>query len=150
MSKILNMTQSRLWQQKESCVNRTTAKSVNWTIMVGWLVCCFGLNGPLKQYFVLYRAVSQREGERKREIIGERKNVQITPTRNHCKRSRPLPYGIGSLSSTIAPPDHPRTIMTGNWNGQADTTNIRYKDRYTDLIPNEPRMELADILRRNG
>ena len=29
------------------------------------LVGCFGLNGPLRQYFSLYRAVSQREGERK-------------------------------------------------------------------------------------
>ena len=33
--------------------------------VVGWLVGCFGLNGPLRQYFSLYRAVSQREGERK-------------------------------------------------------------------------------------
>ena len=31
----------------------------------GWLVGCFGLNGPLGQYFSLYRAVSQRKGERK-------------------------------------------------------------------------------------
>ena len=31
----------------------------------GWLVGCFGFNGPLRQYFSLYRAVSQREGERK-------------------------------------------------------------------------------------
>ena len=31
----------------------------------GWLVACFGLNGTLRQYFSLYRAVSQREGERK-------------------------------------------------------------------------------------
>ena len=30
---------------------------------VGWSVG-FGLNGPLRQYFSLYRAVSQREGER--------------------------------------------------------------------------------------
>ena len=29
------------------------------------LVVCFGLNGPLRQYFSLYRAVSQREGEGK-------------------------------------------------------------------------------------
>ena len=29
------------------------------------LVGCFGLNGPLRQYFSLYRAVSLREGERK-------------------------------------------------------------------------------------
>ena len=32
-----------------------------------WLVGCFGLNGPLRQYFSLYRAVSQREGERGQE-----------------------------------------------------------------------------------
>ena len=30
----------------------------------GWLVGCFGFNGPLRQYFSLYRAISQREGER--------------------------------------------------------------------------------------
>ena len=30
----------------------------------GWLVGCFGFNGPLRQYFSLYRTVSQREGER--------------------------------------------------------------------------------------
>ena len=29
------------------------------------LVGCFGLNGPLRQYFSLYRAVSQREGDEK-------------------------------------------------------------------------------------
>ena len=28
------------------------------------IVGCFGFNGPLRQYFSLYRAVSQREGER--------------------------------------------------------------------------------------
>ena len=32
-----------------------------------WLVGCVGLNGPLRQNFSLYRAVSQREGERKEE-----------------------------------------------------------------------------------
>ena len=31
----------------------------------GWLVGCLGLNGPLRQYFSLYRAVFQREGERR-------------------------------------------------------------------------------------
>ena len=31
---------------------------------VTWLVGCFGFNGPLRQYFSLYRAVSQREGVR--------------------------------------------------------------------------------------
>ena len=45
-----------------------------------WLVGCFGFKGPLRQYFSLYRAVSQREGERG-ERIDESKNVQTTPTR---------------------------------------------------------------------
>ena len=56
-----------------------------------WLVGCFGFNGPLRQYFSLYRAVSQRKGERG-ERIDESKNVQTTPTRTYCKRNRPLPY----------------------------------------------------------
>ena len=81
-----------------------------------WLVGCFGFNGPLRQYFSLYRAVSQREGEIGEEKIEESKNVQTTPTRTYCKRSRPLPTiikivgrpGPGSLPRTIAPPDHPR------------------------------------------
>ena len=30
-----------------------------------WLVGCFGLNGLLRQYFSLYQAVSQREGEKR-------------------------------------------------------------------------------------
>ena len=59
--------------------------------MVGWLVGCVRFNGPLRQYFSLYRAVSQKEGER-RERIDESKNVQTTPTRTYCKRNRPLPY----------------------------------------------------------
>ena len=54
-------------------------------------VGCFGFNGPLRQYFSLYRAVSQRDGER-RERIDESKNVQTTPTHTYCKSSRPLPY----------------------------------------------------------
>ena len=32
---------------------------------VDWLVGCSGFNGALRQYFSLYQAVSQREGERK-------------------------------------------------------------------------------------
>ena len=45
---------------------------------VGWLVGCFGFHGPLTQYFTLYRAVSQREGERRAKMIDERKHVQTT------------------------------------------------------------------------
>ena len=35
-------------------------------LLVGWLVGCVRLNGPLRQYFSLYRAVCQREGEKKK------------------------------------------------------------------------------------
>ena len=67
------------------CLKRASA-------LLDWLlVGCFGFNGSLRQYFSLYRAVSQREGER-RERIDVSKNVQTTPTRTHCKRNRPLPY----------------------------------------------------------
>ena len=31
---------------------------------IGWLLGCFSFNGPLRQYFSLYRAVSQRDEER--------------------------------------------------------------------------------------
>ena len=41
-----------------------------------WLVGYVGLIGPLRQYFSLYRAVSQREGER-REMIDERKMSKL-------------------------------------------------------------------------
>ena len=37
--------------------------ALNGVVNVGWLVD-FGFNGPLRQYFSLYRAVSLREGER--------------------------------------------------------------------------------------
>ena len=37
--------------------------SHNHRLLVGWLVG-FGFNGPLRQFFSLYRAVSKREGER--------------------------------------------------------------------------------------
>ena len=60
-----------------------------------WLVGCFGFNGPLRQYFSLYRTVSQRDRKReskRRERIDESKNDQTTPTSTYCKRSRPLPY----------------------------------------------------------
>ena len=59
--------------------------------LLRWLVGCFGFNGPLRLYFSLYRAVSQRAEERE-ERIDESKNIQTTPTRTYCKRNRPLPY----------------------------------------------------------
>ena len=78
------------------------------------LVGCFGLNGPLRQYFSLYRAVSQREGERGEK--GQRRvkmSKQLSPAPT-ASAIGPCPTiiqivgrpGTGSLPSTIAPPDH--------------------------------------------
>ena len=44
----------------------------------GWLVGCFGLNGPLRQYFSLYRAVSK--GIERREMTDVRKKC---PNNHH-------------------------------------------------------------------
>ena len=33
------------------------------SVMVDWLVGCFGFNDPLRQYFSLYRALSPKERE---------------------------------------------------------------------------------------
>ena len=61
-------------------------------MLVGWFVG-FWHDGPLRQYFNLHRAVSQRRRQ-KREKIDERKNVQTTPTRTCCKSNNPLPYNF--------------------------------------------------------
>ena len=75
-------------------LNYASLKFVNIKIVsaLDWLVGCFGFNGPLRQYFSLYRAVSQREGER-----GEKEQMRVKmskqpPPAPFCKRSRPLPY----------------------------------------------------------
>ena len=59
--------------------------------LVGWL---FWVKRPIESIsgpFSLYRAISQREGERG-ERIYESKNSKPSPTRTYCKRNRPLPY----------------------------------------------------------
>ena len=45
-----------------------------------WLVGCFGLNGPLRQRFSLYRAVPKRDGERReKRQIREKMSKQPPP-----------------------------------------------------------------------
>ena len=89
--------------------------------LVGWLVGCFGFNGPLRQYFSLYRAVSQREGERGEKRIDESKNVQTTPNRTYYKRSKPLPYcspncrgwsGGAMVLGKLSVPGRPTILIT--------------------------------------
>ena len=76
----------------------------------GWLVGCFGFNGPLRQYFSLYQAVSQREGERGEEGQMRIKMSKQPPPAPTASAVGPCPTaiqivgrpGTGSLSSTIA------------------------------------------------
>ena len=64
------------------------------------MVGCFGFNGPLRQYFSLYRAVSQREGERE-ERIDESKNVQIlyssAPKKKIISEIKDLTFSLAGL-----------------------------------------------------
>ena len=54
------------------------------------LVSCFGFNGPLRQYFSLYRAVSQRE-RKKRKKIDERKMSKQPPPAPTASAIGPCP-----------------------------------------------------------
>ena len=54
------------------------------------LVGCLGFNDPLRQYFSLYRAVSQR-GRKKRQKIDKRKNVQTSPPAPTASAIGPCP-----------------------------------------------------------
>ena len=82
-----------------------------------WLVGCFGFNGPLRQYSSLYRAVSQREGERGEKGQRRVKMSKQPPPAPTASAIGPCPTvikivgrpGTGSLPSTIAPPDRPKT-----------------------------------------
>ena len=75
-----------VFRNKRASISNITYKMINKGI---WLVGCFSFNGPLRQYFSLYWAASQREGE-EREMSDDRENVQTTPTLTYCKRSMPL------------------------------------------------------------
>ena len=58
---------------------------------VGWLVGCFGFNGPLRQYFSLYRAVSQREGERGEKGQMREKMLKQPPPAPTASATGPCP-----------------------------------------------------------
>ena len=73
----------------------------------------------MRQYFSLYRAVSQREGERgEKEQMRVKMSKQLPPAPT-ASAVGPCPTviqivgrpGTGSLPSTIAPPDHPRKYV---------------------------------------
>ena len=123
-----------------------------------WLVGCFGFNGPLRRYFSLYRAASQREGQRG-EKLAESKNVQTTPTRTYCKRNRPLPYYhpncrtprhwkfTQNLRTTRPPPFVSKTVKP------KQPTNHRYKHTqvgYVGLVSQHSFLLYEGSLRLRG
>ena len=60
---------------------------------VGWV------NGPLRQYFSLYRAVFQRG--RKNRKDRPKQICPNNPTRTYCMRNRPLPYNFPQFCRTL-------------------------------------------------
>ena len=57
---------------------------------VGWLVVL-----ELRPFETVFQSISgspPERGRKREKKIEERKNVQTTPTRTYCKRSKPLPY----------------------------------------------------------
>ena len=60
--------------ENKRCKNESRRDNVGWLVGFGYngplrqyfslMVGCFGFNGPLRQYFSLYKAVSQREGQK--------------------------------------------------------------------------------------
>ena len=87
-----------------------------------WLVSCLGFNGPLRQYFSLYRAISQRV-RKKREKIDERKISKQPPPAPTASAIDPCPTII-QISRTLRlwifakhyrttrPPPHDWTSVT--------------------------------------
>ena len=59
--------------------------------LVGWLVGCFWFNSPLRQYFNLYRAVSPREGERKRKDRRQKRMSKQPPPAPTASALSPCP-----------------------------------------------------------
>ena len=73
-----------------------------------------GFNGPLRQYFSLYRAVSQREGERgEKGQMGVKMSKQPPPAPT-ASAVGPCPTAI-QIVGRPAPPDHP--VKNGRMQG---------------------------------
>ena len=93
-------------------------------MLVSWLF--FGLNGPLRQYFSLYRAVSQREGERGEKGKRRIKMSKPPPPAPTASAIGPCPtiiqiVGRPALEVYPAPSHHP--------------TTPGYVMNYVDLLP---------------
>ena len=98
-----------------------------------WLVSCLGFNGPLRQFFSLYRAVCQRGGKKRQ--------TREKKCPNNHPHYRPLPFsvlsklvarlGTESLPSTIAPADQPLSICENNKQSGSTSVSRKLKKKTT-------------------
>ena len=72
-------------------ISSTLCLSITFGLVVFGLVGSFGLNGPLRQYFSLYRAVSQREGERGEKGQMREKMSKLPPPAPTASATGPCP-----------------------------------------------------------
>ena len=88
------------WLRKPSCRPNALNHYRYFSSRIDWLVGCLGLNGPLRQYFSLYRAVSQREGERKEKWYTREKMSKQPPPAPTASAVGPCPTLI-QISRTL-------------------------------------------------
>ena len=82
------LTNSKLIINVLSVKRNQNLENISWSLVKRWLfLVVLGLT-VLRDNISVY--IPKRG--RKRETIDESKNGQTTPTRTHCKHSRPLPY----------------------------------------------------------
>ena len=102
--------------------------------LAAWLVAYLGLNGPLRQYFSLCMAVSQRK--RKKKDFWREENVKTAPSAPTASAVGPRPTIVQisrsprhwNLISTIASRDHPRSSKRGfYWLKQHTHTRAKWQ-----------------------
>ena len=105
-NKLINLT-------KREHFSKSKLKALYCTALIGWLVVL-----GLTAFEIVFQSISGRlpkSGRKKKEMIDETKNVQTTPTRTFCKRSRPLSYSNPNKQDALAlqvypaPSRHPTT-----------------------------------------
>ena len=106
------ISQTRLaFYYRNGCNYGIFAQNSSMDSLIGWCVVCLGFNGSLEQYFCLYRAVSQRQRENKRENMQTTSTAPAASTADTClnvikiSRQRKLPSIITRPDPTR--PDHP-------------------------------------------
>ena len=97
--------------------------SVHPFVCIHLMTDCFGFNGPLRQYFSLYRTASQR-GRKKRRKTDKGKHVKTTPPAHTASAIGPCPTinEISRMHATelyvySAPSHHPITPLYAPMNG---------------------------------